>query len=344
MGKRTGHLYEKLFDEKQILQAIEETCLHKGKRRIVQKIKADPNGFAKRIKALLTEGFLPSEAKRFQRQDPGTGKIRDICSVPLYPDQIIHRLAVNVMKETIAKGMDPFCVGCVPGRGCNAGKKAVLKWIRKGRNGRRMWILKFDIRHFYASIDREKLFVLLEKKINDKRFLAFLWNITSIEPKGLAIGVYSSPWLGNFYLQAVDHQIKQDLKIKHFTRNVDDFVLMDTNRRKLKKALTALESSLAALGLTIKPDWRIYPIDQGDVDYVGFRVHKGGKVTIRKRNWRKLRRDCLVAMHHPLSQKRARSLLSRMGLAKNSDSRKIFAKYLTKAVLDKAKSKAKGDE
>ncbi len=337
--KRIGHLYEKLLDEGLIMKALLDTCKGKGKRRIVQKIKKDPRPYALKIKELVSGGFLPSEPRRFQRKDHGSGKIRDICSVPLFPDQVIHRLCVEAMKEAITRGMDPFCVGCVPGRGCSAGMKAIRKWARKSRH-RRIWVLKADIRHFYANIDREKLFSMLGKRIKDKRFLAFLWNLSAIEPKGLAIGLYSSPWLANFYLQSLDHMIKERAKVRHAVRNVDDCVWMDPSRRRLLRAKEAADAALSSLGLSFKPDWRIFHLDGNDVDFVGYRIQQGGRVRIRKRTWRKLRRDCLIAAHHPLSQSRARSMLSLMGYAKNSGGRKIFASYLTPQVVALAKSKA----
>lgn len=341
--KRTGHLYEKLFDLKNIEEALLETCEHKSKRRIVQKIKADPKHYAKEIKRMLEEGFFPSSPKRFERRDPGSGKIRKICSVPLYPDQAIHRLAVNVMKESIVRGMDPHCVGCVPGRGCNAGMKAVRKWARKSRK-KRIWVIKADVYHYYENIDRDKLFEMLETVIKDKRFLVFLWNITSIEPKGLAIGVYSSTWLANFYLQGIDHFLKEKVGLKHVARNVDDYVWMDPSKRRLLRAKAAADGELAKLGLKLKPDWRIFALRGNDVDFVGYRIHYDGKVTIRKRTWKKLRRDCLIAKHHRLSVKRARSLLSRMGYAMNSNGRKIFEKYLDGKTVRKAKEIAKKED
>lgn len=335
--KRIGHLHEQLLDEKLILKALMDSCKGKGNRRIVQRIKLSPRKYVLEIKEMIAGGFLPSEPKRFQRQDPGTGKVRDICSVPFYPDQVIHRLCVNIMKEAITKGMDRYCVGCVPKRGCSAGMKGVRKTARSSRK-RRIWVFKGDIHHFYASINREKLFEILRRKIKDTAFLCFLWNITTIEPKGLAIGVYSSPWLANLYLEHLDHVLKEDCGIRFITRNVDDYVWMDGSRRRLLKAKARADEELSRLGLEFKPDWRIYHLDGNDVDYVGYRISQKGQVRIRKRTWRKLRRDCLIAEHHHLSPKRARSILSRMGFAMNSNGRTIFRKYLKKETIILAKS------
>lgn len=317
-----------------------DSCKGKGKRRIVQRIRSSPRKYVLEIKGLIAGGFSPSEPKRFQRKDAGTGKVRDICSIPLYPDQVIHRLCVNAMKEAITKGMDRYCVGCVPGRGCSEGMRAVRKWARKSRK-RRIWVLKADIRHFYENIDVSKLFEMLKKVIKDDGFLGFLKKIVTVSEKGLAIGVYSSPWLANFYLQGIDHYLKEDMKVLHLTRNVDDYVLMDRSRRKLLKAKRSLDEKLTEIGLRLKPDWRIFHLDGNDVDYVGYRISQSGAVRIRKRTWRKLRRDCLIAKCHRLSPKRARSILSRMGFAKNSNGRLIFRKYLTSGLIKLAKSKAK---
>lgn len=329
-----------MTEKKTVYQVLRDTCQHKSERKIVKKINSDLDGYVDKTIDLVVNGFIPNDPKRFVRRDPNNGKERDICSIPLWPDQAIHRLAIEVAKDPLTKGMDPFCVGCVPRRGCNAGLEAVRRFVEENKD-KKIYVLKFDLRHFYESIDKEILFDKLNRRIKDIFFLAYLWNLLSINKKGLAIGVYSSPWLGNFYLQDIDHEIREKHKIRFLCRNVDDFVLMDFNKRKLKKCLEEIRESLKKLNLTIKDDWRLFPLSEGDIDFVGFRIHANGAVTIRKRNWKRLRRDCLVAKHHHLSQKRAKSLLSRMGNAKHSNGRKIFRGYLTSGIIKLAKKKAK---
>lgn len=53
---------------------------------------------------------------------------------------------------------------------------------------------------------------------------------------GLSIGNVSSQILSIFYLYKLDHYIVHDLKLKYYVRYMDDFIIMDSDLEKLKKA------------------------------------------------------------------------------------------------------------
>ena len=47
--------------------------------------------------------------------------------------------------------------------------------------------------------------------------------------KGYLFGNYTSQWFANFYLQSLDHYIKEELKIKYYLRYMDDMILFGKN-------------------------------------------------------------------------------------------------------------------
>ena len=89
----------------------------------------------------------------------------------------------------------------------------------------------------------------------------------------------------------MDHMIKEDLRIKHYIRYVDDFTLLHHNKEYLNHCKKEIESHLAAIGLKLNPKTQIFPLRQG-VNFLGFRTYmtEQGKVI------RKLRRDSLRRM------------------------------------------------
>ena len=60
-----------------------------------------------------------------------------------------------------------------------------------------------------------------------------LWLIDAIidAVRGLPIGNYTSQWFANFFLQGLDHFIKEKLGVKYYIRYVDDLVLLGSNKR-----------------------------------------------------------------------------------------------------------------
>lgn len=58
--------------------------------------------------------------------------------------------------------------------------------------------------------------------------------------KGLPIGNMTSQILAIFYLNDVDHYIKEVLRFKYYIRYMDDILIIDTNKDKLSKAVSFL--------------------------------------------------------------------------------------------------------
>ena len=54
------------------------------------------------------------------------------------------------------KGMYQFSCGSIPGRGIHYGKKYLEKFIRENKSEIK-YVLKFDIHHFYESINVDLL-------------------------------------------------------------------------------------------------------------------------------------------------------------------------------------------
>jgi len=57
---------------------------------------------------------------------------------------------------------------------------------------------------------------------------------------GIPIGNLTSQWWGNHYLSGLDHFVKRDLKIRHYQRYMDDFVLLGQEGRQLEQAREAI--------------------------------------------------------------------------------------------------------
>ena len=84
------------------------------------------------------------------------------------------------------------------------------------------------------------------------------------------MGNQTSQWFALFYLDPVDRLVKEKLQIKHYTRYMDDFILVSHSKDKLQHALNRMKETLCDLGLEFNEKTQVFPICTG-VEYLGWR-------------------------------------------------------------------------
>lgn len=90
-----------------------------------------------------------------------------------------------------------------------------------------------------------------------------------IKGKGLPIGNMTSQLLAIFYLNDLDHYIKEILGIKHYIRYMDDLVILDTNKNKLKNIFKLINKKIFNYKLKINNKSKIYELNNG-VSFLGY--------------------------------------------------------------------------
>lgn len=200
--------------------------------------------------------------------------------VPSTIEIVVQHSVVQVLMPIFMKGMYQHSYASIPNRGAHKAKKYIEKWIRKDpRNVK--YCLKMDIRHFFESIPHDILKTKLKNIIRDEKMLDILYKIIDTTEQGLPLGFYTSQWLANWYLQELDHYIKEQLHAKYYVRYMDDMVIFGSNKRELHKMLEAIRDYLnEELKLEIKDNWQIFRFDYTDkkgnhrgrdLDFMGFR-------------------------------------------------------------------------
>lgn len=166
-------------------------------------------------------------------------------------------------------------------------------------NTKNMWVLKCDIKKFFASIDQEILFKILDRQIKDKDIIWLIKQVvTSFNTspgKGLPLGNLTSQLLVNVYMNEFDQYVKNDLRIKYFIRYADDFVIMNNEKEYLEETLKKIEEFLGdKLKLSLHPDKvSIVNINSG-VDFLGwvhFFDHKVLRTTTKNRMYKKIKNN-----------------------------------------------------
>lgn len=156
------------------------------------------------------------------------------------------------------------------------------------------WVLKCDVRHFFASINHDKLKEKL-KKLDLEPVVYDLLCIYIDCSDGLPLGYQTSQLFALLFLDDFDHFVKEQLHIQYYGRYMDDFFLIHPDKEYLQFCLREIRAYMDSLGLELNEKTQIFPIRNG-IDFLGFHTYltESGKVI------RKLRHSSIKRMRAKL--------------------------------------------
>lgn len=252
---------EDAVSDERVKQAILKPSLGKRTRPDVAKILNDLENSIREIqeiekKIIAGEAELPKHTS-CTINERGPHKTREILKPNYMPEQILHHIAVDAIKDAVMHGMYGYVLGSVPGRGAHLGKKVIERWIREDPENTRI-VGKMDIHHFFQSIDHEVLRKWIHKKIRPGEIRDLLDIIIEACEIGLPLGFYTSQWFANFLLQPLDHYIKEELHIKYMTRYMDDIVIFGSNKKQIHAAVRSIQEYLKEMNLEMKDNWQVF--------------------------------------------------------------------------------------
>lgn len=161
------------------------------------------------------------------------------------------------------------------------------------------WVLKCDIRKFFASVNHTALLNILREYVPNKNIFWLLKKvIESFETTpgvGLPLGNLTSQLLVNIYLNKLDHFIKHKLKTKYYARYADDFVLLSDDKNELEQKIILIRQFLKEkLYLELHPHKVTIETFASGVDFLGwvhFPNHKILRTATKRRMIKKLERN-----------------------------------------------------
>ena len=186
-------------------------------------------------------------------------KCRLVMSLSIKDKIINHFVTRYALEAKLTKYLDLRNVATRKGMGTDYGIRLVIKYLKKLKN-KNFYILKIDISKYFYSIDHEVLKELLVDKLDSYEYDLICKIIDSTNEeyinstinkikeknnievplyyhgRGLPIGNMTSQFLSIFYLYKLDHYIVHDLKLKYYVKYMDDFIILDSDLEKLKKA------------------------------------------------------------------------------------------------------------
>lgn len=139
--------------------------------------------------------------------------------------------------------------------------------------------------------------------------------------KGLPIGNMTSQILAIYYLNDLDHFIKEKLRIKYYVRYMDDFILFHPDREYLKYCLEEIQKKLAEIKLKLNNKTQIVEIHHGFC-FLGYKFKLRDKkllILIRGKTKQKIQKKLRYLRKHNPSNKQE-VLASYKGYLQNADS------------------------
>lgn len=324
--KSYNHLYEQFLDENNVLLAIKLSSRGKRNRKEVFNYFENPLKYMTNI-LKYSRNFQNYTHTPVEIYDGISRKKRTII-VPKYREQIVHHMLVNVLKPIMQRSMYEHSYGSLPGKGGHKGKKYIERWIRTDIENTQ-YCLKLDVKKYFDSVPHEIVKNQMRKLIHDEEFLHVLFEVIDVTETGLPLGFYTSQWLANWYLTEFDYFVKQKLHAKYYVRYMDDMVIFSSNKSELHWMKTQIEKYLSDnLGLKLKENWQVFPIESRALDFMGFRFYRH-KTTLRKSIFLKAKRKAnKISKKDRPTLHDIRQMMSYFGWISATQTYRAYCKYI----------------
>ncbi|MCP4659177.1 MAG: RNA-directed DNA polymerase, partial [bacterium] len=164
-------------------------------------------------------------------------------------DRVVHRSIYDGLAPCFNRSFIDDSYACLPGRGNH---RAVLRFLEM----QRLWshVMHLDVRGYFPSVDHRILLDLLAPRLRDSRIVSLLeaildsgrelylrpevvafYGMPEGRPRGLPIGNLTSQWWGNLYLDGFDQFVKRELKVRGYSRYMDDLVFFADEPATLRR-------------------------------------------------------------------------------------------------------------
>lgn len=281
--------YSKLTFER-MLNAHYRAC--KGKKQKKEVIIFEMNLETNIIRIIdeIKEGrYKFGEYREFVIYEP---KKRVIKSLP-YRDRIVHQWYIEeFIKPYYMKRFINDTYACIDNRGTHASVHNVQKQMRRAKKQYGdYYVLKTDIKKYFYTIDKNILISILSSKIKDRKLIEFSKIILDDgEDIGIPIGNYTSQFFANIYLNELDHFVKEDLKIKYYTRYMDDQIFLLSNKDEAKRIYNLVKEFVGEkLNLELNGKSKYFNHKKG-IDFCGYIIFET-HIKLRKRFKNKIKKN-----------------------------------------------------
>lgn len=269
--RRLDNVWEPFLEMDNFETASKNACRsRKDKTEVEAYLKRKDVLLPKLINQVREHRFRSSKYRMFEVHEKG--KTRLVADLPLYPDRILHWAIALAVEDKLNKKLIDQTHASRPRHGCHSAISDLRKYL--ARDKRIKYALQIDVKKFFPSMDKEMVKRRLREVLKDENMLMLLDTIIDDYPyEGIAIGNRISPMLANMVLSPLDHLMKEKHHVRYYVRYMDDIVILGYSKPWLHRMKRIMEEHLNEIGLEIKGNWQIYPIDSRGIQFVGYRLY-----------------------------------------------------------------------
>ncbi len=271
----------------------------------------------------------------FKINDP---KPRDIHKAKVC-DRLLHHAIYRILYPFFDKTFISDSYSCRNNKGTHKAIDKFREYFYKvsKNNTKLCWVLKGDIRKFFASINQEILIKILKEYILDEKIIWLLENIIKSfsskrnENVGLPLGNLISQLFVNIYMNKFDQFVKHKLKAKYYIRYADDFVVLSEDKKELEILLEKIKDFLwSKLKLELHSNKTFIKTFSSGVDFLGivnFPEHRILRTKTKKRMLKNIYQNRKCLKEKIISEEKFnQSLQSYLGTLKHCNGYKIEKK------------------
>ncbi|MEI7720252.1 MAG: reverse transcriptase/maturase family protein [bacterium] len=230
---------------------------------------------------LQNKTYTHSSYHHFKISDP---KPRDIHKASVR-DRLVHHAIYRRFYPFFNTRFIADVYSCRVSKGIHLAMKRFRDFAHKESHNhtRTVWVLKCDIRKFFASIDQQILLKIIGRYVSDEDILRLVEEVIGSFHRtqtgvGLPLGNLTSQLFANVYMNEFDQFVKHKLKAKYYIRYADDFVILSRDREWLESLLHCISDFLRdELRLALHPNKVSIETIASGVDFLGwvhFRDHR----------------------------------------------------------------------
>ncbi len=285
--KRVGFLIEKIADKDNLLLAYYKAKRGKQYKKEVISFGNNLDYNINKLQREIIDGNVSvGKYHSFVITDP---KKRNIYAAS-FDERVLHHAIMNVCHQYFERNFiyDTYATRIDKGV-YNALNKAIVA------SKKYKYVAKLDFKKYFDTISHHILKEKLLRIFKDKKLLDILSQIIDTysvkEEKGIPIGNLTSQYFANYYLSSLDHYIKEELKVPVYIRYMDDMLLFENDKDKLKRSVNLIkEYSVEKLKLTLK-----IPVIKHTEDTISFLGYKIGQniVLLNSRSRNRFRKKIL---------------------------------------------------
>lgn len=322
MRIQLSHKFSEIISLENLLAAWQEFLVGKRHRLDVQILSANLlDNILALHDDLLYHRYAHGGYQAFRISDP---KPRQIHKASVR-DRLLHHAIYRQLYPFFDRTFISDSYSCRLGQGTHKALGQFKKyfWQVSRNDTRNCWVLKGDMRKFFASIDHGVLLGILTEYIPDQEIIWLLskvidsFNSSDIN-RGLPLGNLTSQLFANIYLNQFDQFVKHKIKAKYYIRYADDFVILSEDRIWLKRQINPLQTFLSNnLKMELHPDKLFLKTVSSGLDFLGW-VHFSDHRVLRGATKRRMLRN--------IQKNTSReSLESYLGLLKHGNAQKLQA-------------------